>query len=130
MYPTYHVYLEGFIVQKNSKDIKIMADLLKQGATLTKHACPACSSPIFRLKSKDLWCAICKKHVIFVREGELEPEVPEAPVFSSLESTILVKIQEIEKQFVEENDTDKLKSLGATLSTLLESLEKIRNIKK
>ncbi|TET25741.1 MAG: hypothetical protein E3J73_05670 [Candidatus Bathyarchaeum sp.] len=115
---------------KNSKNIKIMADLLKQGATLTEHACPACSSPIFKLRSGDLWCASCKKRVIIVRAGEPEPEVTEAPVFSSLESTILGKIQEIEKQFVEETDAEKLKTLGATLLTLLENLEKIRNMKK
>ena len=65
-----------------------------------------------------------------MRAGEPEPEVNEAPVFSSLESTILGKIQEIEKQLVEETDAKKLKTLGATLLTLLENLDKIRNIKK
>jgi len=117
-------------VPNNSKDIKIMADLLRQGATLTEHACPACSSPIFKLRSQDLWCARCQKRVIFVREGEPEPEINEVPMFSSLESTILGKIQEIENQLVEENDAEKIKTLGATLSTLLDNLEKIRNMKK
>ena len=115
---------------KDSENIKIMADLLRQGATLTEHACPACSSPIFKLRSKDLWCVSCQKRVIIVREGDPEPEVTEAPVFSSLESTILGKIQEIEKQLVEETDAKKLKTIGATLSILLENLEKIRNMKK
>ena len=115
---------------KDSKNIKIMADLLRQGATLTKHACPACSSPIFKLRSGYLWCASCQKRVIIVKEGEPEPETNEAPVFSSLESTIITKIQEIEKQLVEETNIEKLKTLGTTLSTLLENLEKIRNIKK
>ena len=117
-------------MSKNSKNIKIMADLLKQGATLMEHACPACSSPIFKLRNGDLWCASCQKRVIIVRAGGPEPEVTEAPVFSSLESTILGKIQEIEKQLVEETDTEKLKTLGATMLTLLENLEKIRNMKK
>jgi hypothetical protein len=40
------------------------------------------------------------------------------------------KIQQIEKQLAEETDLEKLNNLGATLSTLLESLEKIRNTKK
>ena len=117
-------------MSKESKTIKMMADLLRQGATLTEHACPACSSPIFKLRSGDLWCACCQKRIIIVKEGEPEPEVTKAPVFSSLESTILAKIQEIEKQLVEEMDTEKLKTLGATLLTLLENLEKIRNMKK
>ena len=115
---------------KNSKNIKIMADLLRQGATLTEYACPACSSPIFKLRSGDLWCASCQKRVIIVKAGEPEPAAPEPPVFSSLESTIMGKIQQIEKQLLEETDAEKLNTLGATLSTLLENLEKIKNIKK
>jgi hypothetical protein len=64
---------------------------------------------------------------MIVREGEPEPE---GDKFSSLESTILVKIQAIEKQLAEETDAEKLNSLGATLSTLLENLERIRKMKK
>jgi len=117
-------------VSKNSKTIKIMADLLRQGATLTEHSCPACSSPLFKLRSGDLWCVSCQKRVIILREGEAEPEATENPVFSSLESTIMGKIQEIEKQLAEETDAEKLGTLGTTLSALLENLEKIGKMKK
>jgi len=117
-------------VSNDSKNIKIMADLLRQGATLTEHSCPACSSPLFKLRSGDLWCVSCQKRVIIVKEGEKEPEINQAPAFSSLESTLLEKIQAIEKQLAEETDVEKLKNLGATLSTLLENLEKIRKMNK
>ena len=115
---------------KDSKNIKIMADLLRQGATLTEHSCPACFSPLFKLRSGDFWCASCQKRVIIVREGEAEPEVTDPTLFSSLESTILAKIQAIEKELKEEKDAKKMKNLGTTLSTLLENLEKIRKMKK
>ena len=115
---------------KDSKTIKKMADLLRQGATLTEHSCPACSSPLFKLRSGDLWCASCQKRVIIVRAGEAEPEATETPVFSSLESTIMGKMQELEKQRAEETDVEKLGTLGTTLSALLENLEKIRKMKK
>ena len=101
-----------------------MADLLRQGATLTEHSCPACASPLFKLRSGDLWCGSCKKRVMIVREGEPEPETSKASAFSSLESTILGKIQAIEKQLADETDAEKLNALGATLSTLLENLLK------
>ena len=107
-----------------------MADLLKQGATLTEYACPVCYSPIFKRSSGDLWCASCQKRVIIVKEGEQKPESTQTPVFSSLELTILGKIQEIEKQVAKETDAEKLNTLGILLSTLLENLEKIRNIKR
>ncbi len=115
---------------KDTKTIKEMADLLRQGATLTEHSCPACSSPLFKLRSGDLWCVSCQKRVIIVREGEAEPEATESPVFSSLEATIMSKIQAIEQELAEETDVEKLKTLGATLSTLLENLEKIQKMKK
>jgi UPF0148 protein len=115
---------------KDSKNIKIMADLLRQGATLTEYACPACSSPIFKLRSGELWCASCQKRVVIIKEGEPEPQASDAPVFSSLESTIIGKIQEVEKQLAEETDAEKLTTLGATLSALLENLEKTRKMKK
>ncbi len=115
---------------KNSEKIKIMADLLKQGATLTEYTCPACSSPIFKLRRGELWCASCKKRVIIVKEGEPEPEAQETPVLSRLEITIMNKIQQIQTQLAEEADPEKMTALGVTLSTLLENLEKIRNIKK
>jgi UPF0148 protein len=115
---------------KDSENIKLMADLLRQGATLTEYACPACSSPLFKLRSGELWCASCQKRVVIVKEGEPEPETKETPILSSLESTIMNKIQQIETQFAEETDPEKLTAYGATLSALLENLEKIRNIKK
>ena len=115
---------------EKSENIKAMADLLRQGATLTEHSCPACASPLFKLRSGDLWCGSCKKRVMIVREGEPEPEASKAPAFSSLESTVLGKIQAVEKQLAEETDVEKLNALGATLSTLLENLERIRKMKK
>jgi len=78
---------------KDSENIKIMADLLRQGAALTEYACPACSSPIFKLRSGDLWCASCQKRVIIVKEGEPDPEAKEIPVFSRLQTTIINKIK-------------------------------------
>ena len=104
-----------------------MADLLKQGAALTEHACPACSSPIFKLRTGDLWCANCQKRVIILREGESEPKEQDSQVFSSLETTLMRKIKEIEEQIEKESDITKLKNLGETLSSLLENLKKIKN---
>jgi len=51
-------------------------------------------------------------------------------MLTSLESTILSKIQEVEKKIKEETDFEQLNRLGAILSTLLENLEKVRKIKK
>ena len=106
-----------------------MADMLRRGAALTERSCPACSSPLFKLRSGDLWCVRCKKRVIVLKEGEQSTEATSPVLFTGLESTILKKIQEIEKELKEEKDAEKLQRLGSTLSTLLENLERIRKMK-
>jgi len=113
-----------------SSDLKEMADMLKQGATLTELACPVCASPIFKLDSGELWCVKCKKKVVVVKEGETISDVERSTVISSLESTLLARIEEIERKMKTEKDVDRLEKLGKTLSTLLESLEKARRMKK
>jgi UPF0148 protein len=111
------------------KHIKRMADLLRQGATLTELACPACSSPLFKLKSGDLWCAKCEKKVIIVKEGE-EQKTTSHMVLDTLEATLLAKVQEIQNKMQHEERPEELQKLGTTLSELLENLEKTRKIKK
>ena len=107
-----------------------MVDLLRQGATLTELPCPACSSPIFKLRDGDLWCAQCQKRVIVVKGGEPTPEVTSPMLLGSLESTLLTKIQEVNRRIREEADLQQLQQLGAILSSLLENLEKVRKMKR
>jgi len=107
-----------------------MANLLRQGATLTEYSCPACASPLFKLKSGELWCAKCQKRVIVVREGETPEEATKPIVLSGLESTVLAKIQEVEAKIKTETDPTQLEKLSTTLATLLENLEKIKKIKR
>lgn len=115
---------------KGSKDLQSMADMLKQGATLTELPCPACSSPLFRLKSGQLWCVKCKKRVVVVKEGEQLIERPDSMLLTSLESTLLKKIEEINKKIEQEKNPGQLQKLGTTLSALLENLEKTRKMKR
>ena len=117
-------------MSKDEKYVKIMADLLKQGLTLTEYACPVCSSPLFRRSGENLWCAKCKKSVIVVREGEEKTDEMSKHTYSKLESTILKKIQKLENQLVEETNPKKLEIISKTLSTLLTNLEKIRNLQR
>ena len=107
-----------------------MVDLLRQGATLTELPCPACSSPLFRMSSGELWCAKCKKRVIVVKEGDTPAETTSPVFFTKLESTLLTKIEEIEAKIRGEEDPEQLHRLGNLLSTLLENLEKIKRAKR
>jgi len=116
--------------KKDAKTLQTMANLLKQGVTLTELSCPACASPLFKLKTGELWCAKCQKRVVMVKEGQTTEEATRPVLLSSLETTVLTKIQDLEKKLKEETDPAKLEKLTATLSSLLENLEKIRKMKR
>jgi UPF0148 protein len=111
------------------KPIKRMADLLRQGATLTDLTCPACASPLFRLKDGTLWCANDEKKVIVVKEGE-EPEKASNTAYDRLEVTLLAKVQDIQNKIQQTENMDELQKLSAALSELLNNLEKIQKMKK
>jgi len=115
---------------RESKELQTMADLLKRGATLIDLSCPVCSSPLFKLKTGELWCAKCQKRVVIVKEGETQTEATKPILLSQLESTVLTKIQEIEKKLKEETDPAQMEKLTATMASLLDNLEKIRKLKR
>ena len=107
-----------------------MADLLRQGATLTELACPACASPLFRLKNGELWCEKCEKKVIVVKEGEEETRTTGSAAFENLEATLLAKVRTIQNKIEHEAKPEELQKLNIVLSGLLDNLEKIRKTKK
>ena len=118
-------------MQEKTEDrpIKRMADLLRQGATLTDLSCPACASPLFRLKDGILWCAKCEKKVIAVKDGE-HPEKTSNTIYSKLEATLLSKVEEIQGKIQNTENVEELQKLSTALSEILTNLEKIQKIKK
>lgn len=116
--------------EREKRDVKRMADMLRRGATMTDQICPACASPIFQLRSGKLWCAKCEKKVVVVEAGEERTPEKGSMVLDDLESTLLAKVQKIKEKMQHEEDPEELQRLGSLLSGLLENLEKIRRTKK
>jgi len=117
---------------KESEDghVKRMADLLRQGSALTELACPACASPLFRLRNGDLWCAKCEKKVIVVKEDEDVEKVTRSMTLEKLEATLLTKVQEIQDKMQHTENPEEMQRLGITLSGLLDNIERTRKAKK
>jgi UPF0148 protein len=107
-----------------------MADLLRQGSTLTELACPACASPLFRLKNGDLWCEKCQKKVIVVKGAEEEAKATSSIALENLEATLLAKVQTVQNRIEHEEDPAELQKLNTVLSGLLENLERTRKTRK
>jgi len=118
-------------MQSKSDDqhIKRMADLLRQGATLTDLSCPVCASPLFRLKDGTLWCGKDEKKVILLKEGEETAKATSNAAMETLEATLLAKVQDLEGKIQRTENVDELQKLTAALSQLLESLERIKRMK-
>jgi UPF0148 protein len=118
---------------KDSNPIKRMAELLRQGATLTDLSCPACASPLFRLKDGTLWCAKDEKKVVVIKEGEEPPKqavpVPSNTAYDKLEAILMAKIAEIQGKIEKTDDVDELQKLTVALSELLNSVEKTKKMK-
>jgi uncharacterized Zn finger protein (UPF0148 family) len=111
------------------KPIKRMAALLRQGATLTDMSCPACASPLFRLKDGILWCGKCEKKVVVVKEGE-EQANASGVAYGKLETILLTKVQTLQDKIQNTEDVEELRKLSLALSDLLGNLEKIKKMKE
>jgi uncharacterized Zn finger protein (UPF0148 family) len=113
---------------KEEQDIKRMADLLRKGATLTDLACPACASPLFRLKDGTLWCGKDEKRVMIAKEEEI-PDTSGNSALKTLETTLTTKIQEIQEKIQRTESVEELQKLSNALSELLNNLDKVRRMK-
>ncbi|MCL2477551.1 Sjogren's syndrome/scleroderma autoantigen 1 family protein [Candidatus Bathycorpusculum sp.] len=120
---------------KEDNPIKRMAELLRQGTTLTDLSCPACASPLFRLKDNTLWCAKDEKKVIIVKEGQEPPKQTTPPstqnnnTYDKLETVLMTKISDIQNKIETTQDIDELQKLTTALNELLNSVEKIKKMK-
>ncbi len=116
--------------KQDDSHIKRMADLLRKGATLTDLACPNCSSPLFRLQDGTLWCGKDEKKVVVVKEGEEPPKAEGSSAMDKLEATLMTKVQGIQDKIEKTDNVEELGKLSSTLNELLNSLEKIKKMKK
>jgi UPF0148 protein len=116
-------------LSKRGQSFEKMVDLLKQGATLTELACPACASPLFRFKSGDLWCAKCEKRVVVLKEGQSSENASSQAKLTTLENTLMAKIEAVEAKIRDEEDASELQKLNGLLTSLLESLERLKRVR-
>jgi UPF0148 protein len=115
--------------ENKDKPIKRMADLLRQGATLTDLSCPACASPLFRFKDQTLWCAKDQKKVIVMKKED-EKIKTENTTYNKIEQTLLSKAEKLQDKIEKTENIDELQKLTVTLSEVLTTLEKIQKMKK
>lgn len=126
------------------KDFKKMAELLRKGSTMLNKACPVCNSPLFKFKNEDVFCPICNKKVIIVKEGEeiikkyndtsvenlkytKEPTLSNyTEVTKKLENILINKFKWLLSKLEDEDQIKNLESYSFTLLNFLNLIEKLR----
>ncbi|MDI9619600.1 MAG: Sjogren's syndrome/scleroderma autoantigen 1 family protein [Candidatus Nezhaarchaeota archaeon] len=114
----------------DSTKMKRMVDLLRSGAAMLADVCPLCSSPLFRLRSGDVYCPGCSKRVIFVKEGEDASKLSQLQAISELSSTVSQKIMELTTMAKHESDSERLYELGRCILTWLEVFERVKRFRE
>lgn len=113
----------------SSEGLKDMAELLRTGAKMLDKSCPECSSPLFQLKSGEIWCGNCQRRVVIVQEGK-ETAAETGFQLNSLEKTLMAKVSSLTMRLAAEEEPEKLKEITEVINSLLSSLEKLRGIKQ
>ena len=113
----------------SGKGLKDMAELLRTGAKMLDKSCPECSSPLFQLKSGEIWCGNCQRRVVIVQEGK-GTATETGLQLDSLEKALMAKVSSLTIRLSAEEELGKLKEMTKVIDSLLSSLEKLRGIKQ
>jgi len=114
---------------KNQK-IQRMALFLREGHALLSETCPECNSPLFKMKSGEIYCASCEKKVIIVKDEEQIESIIQNTVLDDTSKVINMKIKDLHQQIDSEKDFDNLYKMTRLLISYLESLEKLKGLKQ
>ncbi len=114
----------------SGEGMKEMAEMLRKGAKMLSYSCPECGTPLFQLKSGEIWCTKCQRRVVIVGEGEDESAATTELLWESLEQNIVEKLSSMNNLLSVEADPAKVRDLAEAVSVLLSSLERLRRIRK
>ncbi|MHA1650391.1 MAG: Sjogren's syndrome/scleroderma autoantigen 1 family protein [Candidatus Helarchaeota archaeon] len=115
--------------EKKNENIQKMAFLLREGHTLLSNACPQCNSPLFKMKSGEIYCASCDRKVLIVKDDEQIDIILQNKILDETMKILSVKIKELNRQIDTEKDFDELYKMTRLLLIFLDSLKKLKELK-
>lgn len=110
----------GGDLRRDPKVIKIMANLMAQGAVMLEQTCPICGLPLFRLRSGDVVCPVHGK-VYIVSSDQEAREVEIDETLRQVEYAAAVKIRELLR-------SDEIDQVGDLLS-IIEAVERVMRLR-
>ncbi len=100
-----------------------MADMLRKGAKMLSMSCPECGTPLFQLKTGEIFCPHEKREVKIVNEGETPETLRQE---ATLEQTIQSKLALLQKKLDSTSDPAEIRELAQTINALLDTLGRLR----
>jgi len=111
---------EGQDLRKDPKVIRLMANLMAQGAVMLEQTCPICGLPLFRLKNGDVVCPVHGK-VYLVSSDEEAREVEVDETLRQVEYMAAVKIRE----YLRQGEVDQV----SDLLNVMEAAERVMRLR-
>lgn len=103
--------------------MKEMAEMLRKGAKMLSMSCPECGTPLFQLKTGEIFCPHEKREVKIVKEGET-PETMRQD--ATLEQTIQAKLALLQGRLDSATEPAEIRELAQTINVLLDTLTRLR----
>ena len=102
-----------------------MAEMLRKGAKMLSMSCPECGTPLFQLKTGEIFCPHEKREVKIVKEGETPETLRQE---ATLEQTIQSKLVLLQTRLeVGELNHAEIRELAQTINALLDTLSRLRS---
>jgi UPF0148 protein len=103
--------------------MKEMAEMLRKGAKMLSMSCPECGTPLFQLKTGEIFCPHEKREVKIVKDGETPETLRQE---ATLEHTLQSKLVLLQTRLESTNEPAEIRELVQTISALLDTLSKLR----
>jgi uncharacterized Zn finger protein (UPF0148 family) len=86
-------------------------------------SCPECGTPLFQLKTGEIFCPHEKREVKIVKDGETPETLRQE---ATLEHTLQSKLVLLQTRLESTNEPAEIRELVQTISALLDTLSKLR----
>jgi UPF0148 protein len=105
------------------QSLKEMAEMLRQGAKMLSMSCPECGTPLFQLKTGEIFCPHEKREVKIMKEGESAEKMKQD---ATLEQTLQSKLNLLQQRLEASIDPSEIRELTQTITVLLDALNRLK----
>ncbi len=119
-------------------NIKKMAELLRNGATMLDEYCPKCGNILFRLKSQQLYCPSCNVEIRYSDQNDIEQsqsyqkletaQTTNDDTFKDVKQVYTEIFTRITNEIKNVKEISRLKQLLEVQNEILELIKKVRDL--